>query len=80
MELALNCMLEQMIDALIQGESIEIRGFGSFNLRHHAPRIGRNPKTGAAINLPAKAMVHFKSGKEIRDRVNAGGAKFRIME
>lgn len=79
-ELAFNCILEQMIDALIQDERIEIRGFGSFNLRHHAPRIGHNPKTGAAVNLPEKAIVHFKPGKEIRDRVNSGRIKFRITE
>jgi integration host factor subunit beta len=70
-ELALNCMLGQMADALVQGERIEIRGFGSFDLRHRPPRIARNPKTGEAVNLPAKTAVHFKPGKEMRDRVDA---------
>ena len=70
-ELALNCMLGQMADALAQGERIEIRGFGSFDLHHRPPRIARNPKTGEAINLPAKVALHFKPGKEMRDRVNA---------
>jgi integration host factor subunit beta len=55
-------MLKHMVDALIQGELIEIRDFGSFNLHHRAPRIARNPKTGAAIKLPAKVVVHFKPG------------------
>jgi integration host factor subunit beta len=53
-ELALNCILGQMADALIQGKRIEIRGFGSFDLHCRPPRIARNPKTGEAINLPAK--------------------------
>ena len=70
-ELALNCMLGQMADALAQGERIEIRGFGSFDCRHRPPRLARNPKTGAAVNLPAKMSVHFKPGKGMRDRVDA---------
>jgi len=70
-ELALNCILRQLADAIVQGERIEIRGFGSFNLHHRPPRIARNPKTGEAVNLPAKVALHFKPGKEMRDRVNA---------
>ena len=69
-ELALNCILGQMADALVQGERIEIRGFGSFEIRHRPPRIGRNPRTGESLSLPAKVTVHFKPGKEMRDRVN----------
>jgi integration host factor subunit beta len=69
-ELALNCILEQMIDALVHGERIEIRGFGSFDCRHRPSRIARNPKSGESVNLPAKVAVHFKPGKEMRDRVN----------
>ena len=79
-ELALNCMLGQMTDSLVQGERIEIRGFGGFSLHHRAPRLARNPKTGEAVNLPAKVAVHFKPGKEMRDRVNAGYNKCRITE
>jgi integration host factor subunit beta len=74
-ESALNCILGQMTDALDQGERIEIRGFGSFNLRHRLPRIARNPKTGEAVNLPAKVAVHFKPGKEMRVRVDAARDK-----
>ena len=79
-ELSLSCILEQMADALAQGERIEIRGFGSFDLHHRAPRIARNPKTGEVVNLPAKVAVHFKPGKEMRDRVDAARDKFSIME
>lgn len=69
--LALDCILEKMEAALAQGERIEIRGFGSFSLRHRPPRIARNPKTGESVNLPAKVAMHFKPGKEMRGRVNA---------
>ncbi|MEQ1557843.1 MAG: integration host factor subunit beta [Methyloglobulus sp.] len=69
-ESALNCMVNQMVDALVKGERIEIRGFGSFDLRHRPPRIARNPKTGESVQLASKAVVHFKPGKEMRDCVN----------
>lgn len=70
-ELAVNCILGQMMDALVQGKRIEIRGFGSFNLHHRLARIARNPKTGEAVNLPAKVVLHFKPGKEMKDRINS---------
>lgn len=68
---AVNTLLRQMSDALAAGERIEIRGFGSFTLHFREPRIGRNPKTGEAVALPARYAPHFKPGKELRDRVNA---------
>ena len=68
-ELALNCILKQMADALAQGQRIEIRGFGSFDLHCRVPRIGRNPKTGEAVQLPAKVALHFKPGSATRSRV-----------
>ena len=79
-ELALNCILGQLTDALVQGNRIEIRGFGSFDLHCRPPRIARNPKTGEAVNLPAKVAIHFKPGKEMRDRVNAARDKCGISE
>jgi integration host factor subunit beta len=79
-ELALNCILGQLANAIVQGERIEIRGFGSFNLHHRPPRIARNPKTGEAVDLPAKVALHFKPGKEMRDRVNAAHDKCSITE
>ena len=79
-ELAVNCLLKCMADGLVQGERIEIRGFGSFNLHHRAPRIARNPKTGEAVELPAKVVVHFKPGKEMRDQVNASRDQCDIEE
>lgn len=69
-ELAIKTMLEQMSQALANGDRIEIRGFGSFSLHYRAPRMGRNPKTGQAVHLDGKYVPHFKPGKELRDRVN----------
>ncbi len=71
-ELAVKSLLEQMTHALANGERIEIRGFGSFSLHFRPPRMGRNPKTGDAVALPGKHVPHFKPGKELRERVNAG--------
>ena len=79
-ELALNCILGQLENTLVQGGRIEIRGFGSFDLRHRPPRIARNPKSGEAVHLPAKVAIHFKPGKEMRDRVNAASDTFGITE
>ena len=69
-DLAIKTILEQMSQAMENGERIEIRGFGSFSLHYHPPRKGRNPKTGEPVELPEKQVPHFKPGKELRDRVN----------
>ncbi|MEQ8485443.1 MAG: integration host factor subunit beta [Pseudomonadales bacterium] len=71
-ELAVKTIIEQMSETLAAGARIEIRGFGSFSLHYRAPRIGRNPKTGESVGLAGKYVPHFKPGKELRDRVNAG--------
>jgi integration host factor subunit beta len=70
-ELAVKHLLELMSGSLSNGDRIEIRGFGSFSLHFRPPRMGRNPKTGAAVALSGKHVPHFKPGKELRDRVNA---------
>lgn len=69
-ELAIKTILEQMSQTLASGDRIEIRGFGSFSLHYRAPRKGRNPKTGDAVQLAGKYVPHFKPGKEMRERVN----------
>jgi integration host factor subunit beta len=71
-ELAVKELLEQMSAALASGQRIEVRGFGSFSLHYRPPRTGRNPKTGASVNVPDKYVPHFKPGKELRERVNGG--------
>lgn len=65
-------ILELMSQSLSNGERIELRGFGSFTLHHRPARIGRNPKTGEAIPLPARFIPHFKPSVELRKRVNEG--------
>ena len=69
-ELAVRSMLEHMASTLAGGQRIEIRGFGSFSLHYRPSRVGRNPKSGDPVMLPAKYVPHFKPGKELRDRVN----------
>lgn len=69
-ELSVKWLLESMSQALAGGERIEVRGFGSFNLHYRPPRMGRNPKSGAAVVLRGKYVPHFKPGKELRERVN----------
>ncbi len=71
-ELAVKHVLELMSESLANGERIEIRGFGSFSLHYRPPRMGRNPKTGAAVALAGKHVPHFKPGKDLRKRVNEG--------
>src|SRR5512139_2864817 len=69
---AVNTMLDAMTDALAGGQRIEIRGFGSFALNYRPPRVGRNPKSGERVQVPAKFVPHFKAGKELRSRVDHG--------
>lgn len=69
-EMAVKTILEQMSQSLESGERIEIRGFGSFSLHQRGARVGRNPKTGEAVELESKNVPHFKPGKELRERVN----------
>ena len=69
-----------MANALAQGQRIEIRGFGGFDLHHRAPRRARNPMTGEAVQLPAKVALHFKPGKDMKDRVNAAREQYVIVE
>jgi integration host factor subunit beta len=72
-DFAVKTILDAMTGALAQGDRIEIRGFGSFALNYRPPRIGRNPKSGAKVQVPAKYVPHFKAGKELRERVDQNG-------
>jgi integration host factor subunit beta len=71
-ERVVNVVLGQMTEALSQGGRVELRGFGAFSVRARPARSGRNPRTGEAVDVPAKAVPFFKSGKELRERLNAG--------
>jgi integration host factor subunit beta len=70
-DVAVKELLDAITEALIKGQRIEIRGFGSFSLKYRPPRTGRNPKTGEKVDVAAKYVPHFKPGKELRDRVDA---------
>ena len=71
-DMAVKTLLEMMSNSLTEGDRIEIRGFGSFSLHFRPPRQGRNPKTGETVALSGKYVPHFKPGKDLRERVNAG--------
>jgi integration host factor subunit beta len=66
-------VFKNIIQALNRGEKIELRGFGSFRVRQRDARRGRNPKTGAPVDIPAKRVPYFKPGKELKELINAQG-------
>ena len=70
-EVIVDTFFEGIIDAIRSDEKVEIRGFGSFRIRQRNARIGRNPKTGDKVEVPAKRVPYFKPSKELRDLVNA---------
>jgi integration host factor subunit beta len=69
-EAAVEAFFDSIIQSLRDGEKIELRGFGSFRLRSRGARIGRNPKTGEKVNVPAKRIPYFKPGKELKELIN----------
>ncbi len=72
-ERAVAAVLDAVTDALADGGRVELRGFGAFSVRHRPARAGRNPRTGATVQVPAKAAPFFRSGKELRARLNVSG-------
>ena len=68
-EYAAKAILDALGEALVRGHRIEIRGFGSFSISHRLPRVGRNPRTGEAVQVPSKRVAHFKPGKALRNTV-----------
>jgi len=73
-ELAVTTLLAHMTEALASGQRIELRGFGCFSRHYHAPRVGRNPRTGEPVAVPGKYVVRFKPGKAVREQINGGHA------
>jgi integration host factor subunit beta len=65
-----NVFLDRIVEALKEGEKIELRGFGSFKLRRRNSRIGRNPRTSEAVQVPAKRVPYFKPGKDLKKLIN----------
>lgn len=73
-EVIVEAIFDSIVKSLRQDDKIEIRGFGSFRTRQRQSRIGRNPKTGARVEVPAKRIPYFKPSKELKDLVNREGA------
>jgi len=70
-EVVVNTIFSVIGDALAEGDHVELRGFGSFTTKQRNARLGRNPKTGDSVMVPAKTVPHFKPGKELRQRVDS---------
>ena len=70
-EIVVNTIFDSIIEALKNDEKIELRGFGSFRIRKRHSRVGRNPKTGARVEVPAKKIPYFKPGKELKELINS---------
>ncbi|MEM7620703.1 MAG: integration host factor subunit beta [Pseudomonadota bacterium] len=69
-ERIVNVIFDEIITALASGDRVELRGFGAFTVKHRASRVGRNPRTGEQVSVPEKFVPFFKSGKEMRERLN----------
>ena len=74
-EVIVETIFDSIVRSLRVGDKIEIRGFGSFRTRQRKPRVGRNPKTGDRVEVPAKKIPFFKPSKELKDLVNTGGGQ-----
>src|SRR6516225_323224 len=70
-EVVVDTIFDSIVHSLRSGDKIEIRGFGSFRTRQRKPRVGRNPKTGDRVDVPAKKIPFFKPSKELKDVVNS---------
>jgi integration host factor subunit beta len=73
-EVIVDTLFESVIKALRVGDKLEVRGFGSFRVRQRNARVGRNPKTGEKVEVPAKRVPYFKPSKELKDLINADGS------
>ena len=74
-EVIVEAVFESIVRSLRTGDKIEIRGFGSFRTRERQARVGRNPKTGVRVEVPAKRIPYFKPSKELKDLVNEDGGE-----
>jgi len=69
-ERMVNAVLDRIVEALAEGGRAELRGFGVFSVRYRRPKAGRNPRTGETVQVEEKWIPHFKTGKELQDRLN----------
>lgn len=70
-ERIVSTVFDEIIDALSRGDRVELRGFGTFSVKTRPGRVGRNPRTGESVSVEPKTVPYFKTGKELRDRLNA---------
>ena len=73
-EVIVDTLFDSVIKALKEGDKLEVRGFGSFRVRQRNARVGRNPKTGEKVEVPAKRVPYFKPSKELKDLINEDGS------
>ncbi len=66
-----NAILGEITNALAEGDRVELRGFGAFSVKNRQPRVGRNPRTGEKVTVAEKWVPFFKTGKELRERLNS---------
>ncbi len=71
-ERIITTIFDEISEALAQGDRVELRGFGAFSVKERDARIGRNPRTGDAVQVSAKRIPFFKTGKQLRERLNGG--------
>jgi len=69
-ERIVNVVFDEIVEALARGQRVELRGFGAFTVKHRGARTGRNPRTGATVSVEQKFVPFFKTGKELRERLN----------
>ena len=72
-ERIVSTIFDEISEALARGHRVELRGFGAFSVKRRGPRVGRNPRTGAAVQVSEKHIPFFKTGKQLRERLNSGG-------
>jgi integration host factor subunit beta len=72
-ERIVSIIFDEITDALARGDRVELRGFGAYSVKHRPARVGRNPRSGAAVHIEEKWSPFFKAGKELRDRLNHAG-------
>jgi len=66
-------IFDEITSSLARGDRVELRGFGAFSVKERGARVGRNPRTGEAVNVAAKYIPYFKSGKQLRGKLNSAG-------
>ena len=71
-ENVINAILDEIAEAMARGDRVELRGFGAFSVKRRNARVGRNPRTGTHVEVQEKSVPFFKTGKELRERLNEG--------